>query len=74
MLPVHWGLFNLAYHAWTEPAERVLVAARQAGVTAVIPKPGQSFEPEALPAFERWWPELPWQTAEQNPIVASQMD
>lgn len=74
MLPVHWGLFNLAFHGWTEPAERVLVAARREGVTAVIPKPGQSFEPEALPAFERWWPELPWQTAEQNPIVASQMN
>jgi len=74
MLPVHWGLFNLAFHGWTEPAERVLVAARRVGVTAVIPKPGQSFEPEALPPFERWWPELPWQTSEQNPIVATQMD
>ena len=74
MLPVHWGLFNLAFHGWTEPAERVLVAARRVGVTAVIPKPGQSFEPEALPPFERWWPDLPWQTAEQNPIVASQMN
>jgi L-ascorbate metabolism protein UlaG (beta-lactamase superfamily) len=74
MLPVHWGLFNLAFHGWTEPAERVLAAARRSGVTAVIPKPGQSFEPGALPTFERWWPDLPWQTAEQNPIVATQMN
>ena len=74
MLPVHWGLFNLAFHGWTEPAERVLAAARRTGVTAVIPKPGQSVEPEALPPFERWWPDLPWQTMEQNPIVASQMN
>ena len=74
LLPVHWGLFNLAFHAWTEPVERVLVASQRAGVTAVVPKPGQSFEPGALPALERWWPELPWQTAEQNPIVATQMD
>ncbi|NMO17216.1 hypothetical protein HPC49_13135 [Pyxidicoccus fallax] len=74
LLPVHWGLFNLAFHGWTEPVERVLVASQRVGVTTVVPKPGQSFEPEALPEFVRWWPELPWQTAEQNPIVASQVD
>lgn len=74
MLPVHWGLFNLAFHGWTEPAERVLVAAKRLGVTAVFPKPGQSFEPAEPPPFERWWPDLPWETAEQAPIVASQMN
>ena len=30
MLPVHWGLFNLAFHGWTEPIERTLVAAARA--------------------------------------------
>ncbi|MFP2904116.1 MBL fold metallo-hydrolase [Pyxidicoccus sp. 3LFB2] len=74
LLPVHWGLFNLAFHGWTEPVERVLAASERAGVTAVVPKPGQSFEPEALPTLERWWPELPWKTAEQDPIVATQMN
>lgn len=33
MVPVHWGTFNLAKHAWTEPVERILVAAEQEGVT-----------------------------------------
>nr|WP_240359828.1 MBL fold metallo-hydrolase [Pyxidicoccus trucidator] len=74
LLPVHWGLFNLAFHGWTEPVERVLAASQRAGVTAVVPKPGQSFEPGALPALERWWPELPWKTGEQDPIVATQMN
>ena len=27
LLPAHWGLFTLAYHAWTEPIDRVLAAA-----------------------------------------------
>jgi hypothetical protein len=39
-----------------------------------MPKPGESIEPAALPAFSRWWPSLPWQTAEQSPIVATQMN
>jgi L-ascorbate metabolism protein UlaG (beta-lactamase superfamily) len=73
MLPVHWGLFNLAYHGWTEPIERALVAAGSAGVTIVAPRPGASFEPDAPPPVERWWPSVPWQTALQHPVVSTQM-
>jgi hypothetical protein len=74
MLPIHWGLFTLAYHGWTEPAERVSVAADSATVTLVLPKPGQSVEPSAPPVRERWWPDLPWATAAQHPIVSSKVD
>ena len=57
-MPVHWGLFNLAMHGWTEPLERTLVAAQAAGVRAFIPRPGASFEPASVPATKkRWWPE-----------------
>jgi L-ascorbate metabolism protein UlaG (beta-lactamase superfamily) len=72
LLPVHWGKFVLAYHAWTEPIERVLVAAAQAGVPILAPRPGQSVEPEAPPVRERWWPDIPWKTAAQEPIVSTQ--
>ena len=74
MLAAHWGTFNLAFHGWTEPIERVLVAARKSGATVVVPKPGESVEPAAPPALVRWWPDLPGQTAEQDPIVSSKMD
>ncbi|QRN99945.1 MBL fold metallo-hydrolase [Archangium violaceum] len=73
LIPVHWGLFTLALHGWTEPIERVLVAAG-AGDTVIVPKPGQSIEPGAPPPFERWWPELPWETAAQHPIVSTKLD
>ena len=74
LLPIHWGLFQLAYHGWTEPIERVLVAADKAGVTVLAPRPGQSVEPSAPPSLDRWWPQRPWRTAEQDPIVSTQMD
>jgi len=74
LLPVHWGLFNLAYHGWTEPAGRVLVAGGKAGVRVTIPRPGESVEPAALPPLTRWWPDVPWRTAEEDPIVATGMD
>lgn len=71
MIPVHWGTFDLAMHGWTEPIERVLVAAATQGVRVAVPKPGESVDPSDPPPLERWWPNLPWQTAEEHPIVAS---
>ena len=73
-LPVHWGLFNLANHGWTEPVERVMAAAEKAGVSVVTPRPGQSVEPTVPFEQERWWPDLPWRTQEEYPIVATKVD
>ena len=73
MLPVHWGLFTLAYHGWTEPVERAIAAARHAGVILIAPKPGESVEPSTLREIRRWWPPLPWKTGAQDPIVATKM-
>jgi L-ascorbate metabolism protein UlaG (beta-lactamase superfamily) len=74
MLPVHWGLFALASHGWTEPMERALVAAREAGVVAISPRPGQSVEPTVETPTEHWWPALPWRTGTEYPIVAHHAD
>jgi len=74
MLPVHWGLFPLASHGWTEPIERTLAAARDAEVVVIAPRPGQSVEPTEERPRERWWPELPWHTGAEDPIVADHAD
>jgi L-ascorbate metabolism protein UlaG (beta-lactamase superfamily) len=74
MLPVHWGLFALAFHAWTEPVERAVAAASAAGVPLLTPRPGQSVEPSAPPPPDRWWPPLSWHRAAEDPIVSSQVD
>jgi L-ascorbate metabolism protein UlaG (beta-lactamase superfamily) len=70
-IPVHWGTFDLALHAWTEPVERLLVAAEKAGVQVAIPQPGQSIEPSNPPQVVHWWPEIPWQSAEEAPVISS---
>jgi L-ascorbate metabolism protein UlaG (beta-lactamase superfamily) len=73
-LPIHWGLWSLAGHGWTEPAERVLAAAAKANATISIPRPGESIEPSALPPLVKWWPDVPWRTAEQDPIKSTLVD
>lgn len=71
MIPVHWGLFTLAYHTWTEPVERAVVAAESARVSLLTPQPGEGVEPTLPYASKRWWPALVWQTAAEHPIVST---
>lgn len=71
LLPVHWGLFDLALHAWTEPMERILAAADAAGVQVAAPRPGESIEPALARPVERWWPDVPWKRAEEAPVRSS---
>jgi L-ascorbate metabolism protein UlaG (beta-lactamase superfamily) len=54
-VPTHWGTFNLAFHAWNEPIERLFTAAQKSNVNIVVPKPGQSFGPETQQLAEPWW-------------------
>ena len=68
MLPLHWGTFDLALHGWTEPIERTLAAAARDGVRVATPRPGGMVEPASLRPVERWWPALPWRTAQEAPI------
>ncbi len=59
LVPVHWATFNLAFHAWSEPVERLLAAAEEAGVTVVVPMPGGRFDgaagPAGLAGTRDWW-------------------
>jgi L-ascorbate metabolism protein UlaG (beta-lactamase superfamily) len=71
MLPVHWGLFNLAMHSWTEPIERVLAAAQPHGVRVATPRPGEMVEPATFTTSARWWPRIAWQTAREAPVVST---
>jgi len=73
MFPIHWSLFTLAYHGWTEPVERTLAEATRQHVTLVTPRPGESVEPDAPAPPERWWPDVPWKTGAEEPIVSTQM-
>ncbi|CAN5314446.1 MBL fold metallo-hydrolase [soil metagenome] len=72
MIPVHWALFKLAHHGWTEPAERVLAAAQCGDTVHVLtPRPGQAVEPTENPQLARWWPAVPWNSAAERPVVAT---
>ena len=72
-IPVHWGTFNLAMHNWTEPVERALEAADRTGVAMSTPRPGESIEPNNGTKSSRWWPEVPWTTAQRSPVMSTRL-
>ena len=44
-LPIHWGTFSLATHAWDQPPEVILEKGTKAGVQLVMPRLGEAVEP-----------------------------
>jgi L-ascorbate metabolism protein UlaG (beta-lactamase superfamily) len=54
-LPVHWGTFSLALHAWDEPAEDLVRLAPARGVHLVMPRLGAPVEPSRAEIVEPWW-------------------
>jgi L-ascorbate metabolism protein UlaG (beta-lactamase superfamily) len=55
LLPVHWGTFDLALHAWNEPAETLLGLAERSGARVLTPLLGRPFEPAHVEAPLAWW-------------------
>ncbi len=54
-LPVHWGTFSLALHAWDEPAETLLARAPGFDAQLLMPKLGEPVEPAYAEIVTPWW-------------------
>lgn len=55
ILPVHWGKFSLALHAWDEPIIRITEMAKRENLSVLTPKIGEKMNLSAPQAFENWW-------------------
>src|SRR5262249_48858762 len=54
-LPIHWGTFALAMHAWDQPAETLLALGPKRGIQLVMPRLGEPVEPAHAEAASPWW-------------------
>lgn len=54
-LPVHWGTFALAMHAWDQPAEALLRLAPKAQAHLIMPRIGEPVEPAHAEEVTPWW-------------------
>jgi L-ascorbate metabolism protein UlaG (beta-lactamase superfamily) len=56
MMPIHWGAFTLAFHDWTDPAERVTKTASDLNMPISTPKIGEVLiVGDSIYPQERWW-------------------
>jgi L-ascorbate metabolism protein UlaG (beta-lactamase superfamily) len=54
-LPVHWGTFCLAMHAWDQPAEALFELGPKAGAELLMPRLGEAVEPAHVDVVTPWW-------------------
>jgi L-ascorbate metabolism protein UlaG (beta-lactamase superfamily) len=55
LVPVHWATFNLAFHDWSEPVERLWREAKSRDVRLAVPRPGERIDVDAPPLVDGWW-------------------
>ena len=55
LVPVHWATFDLGFHGWAEPVERLRSAAAAAGIALAVPRPGERIDGHAEPRPHDWW-------------------
>jgi len=53
MMPVHWGTFNLALHAWDGPIRRMLDLAESMDIQLLSPMMGETVHRES--GVSAWW-------------------
>jgi L-ascorbate metabolism protein UlaG (beta-lactamase superfamily) len=58
LFPIHWGTFNLALHAWDEPAETLLSLVQSQRISLLTPRLGQPTEPSRVDGVDPWWREV----------------
>ncbi len=55
MMPIHWGTFNLALHAWDEPVKLIKKYAAEKNIHLVLPKPGTPTDIQNQSHISHWW-------------------
>ncbi len=58
-MPLHWGKFQLANHAWDEPIISITQLAEENNIQLVTPKIGELVDlKNEYQEFAQWWKEV----------------
>lgn len=56
LLPVHWGKFLLANHAWDDPIRSIIELNRQKNISLITPMIGEEVDlKNSKQSFSEWW-------------------
>lgn len=55
LMPIHNGTFDLAFHGWHEPFDRILALAEEREVLITTPEMGEAFNLKQPHSGRSWW-------------------
>lgn len=55
LVPIHSGTFDLAFHPWYEPMEKLMMLTLKEQIQLVIPVMGQIMDINNIPETVQWW-------------------
>lgn len=55
LVPLHWATFDLAFHPWYEPIERLVTFSELGSVTLITPEVGEIINLQDTPNTDHWW-------------------
>jgi L-ascorbate metabolism protein UlaG (beta-lactamase superfamily) len=55
LIPLHWATFNLAFHDWSEPVDRLWREAKARDIRLAVPRPGERVNVDDPPPVDGWW-------------------
>ena len=55
LIPIHWGTFNLSFHSWFDPPERLTAAAESKNVRIAVPRFGRMVTATDMAQKDPWW-------------------
>lgn len=71
--PVHWGMFELAFHTWYDPIERLLNLSKEDEIDLVAPKIGEIVSLSEDHSLESWWSATELEIADRDQMVCGTM-
>jgi L-ascorbate metabolism protein UlaG (beta-lactamase superfamily) len=73
LMPIHWGLFDLALHGWRQPIERITALADDAGINLWSPAPGAPTEVVSGEELRSpWWRQVADSPVSEGMLAASE--
>lgn len=73
LVPVHWGMFDLALHHWTEPISRTHKIATAWDIPVFTPKLGEIVDTGNTPVAVPWWENVAQEKTDGETTTSSGM-
>lgn len=58
IMPIHWGMFELALHPWKEPVDRLAAKAAELSLPLITPEIGERFVLNHKQSLDHWWKDV----------------